>query len=177
MKIAIFSSADSVMSNNNKELALGIINYLKKYNVTLVTGGSLGIPGFMIEEYKKIGGNAIMYSPDPCSISHKKRHDNHDIHHYDQIIFGTGFTQRSLKMINNVDGAIALNGRTGTLCEILIAIEESLPVIVIDSAEGVCEHFEKILSYTNKEPFGFCEIGSSYGNQIDKLISHIKKHS
>lgn len=177
MKIAIFSSANSFISKENKELALGIVNYLKKYNVTLVTGGSLGIPGFMIEEYKKIGGKTIMYSPDKCSNSHNLRHDNHSIDYYDEVIYGEGFTERSLKMIHNIDGAIALNGRTGTLCEVLIGIEESLPVIVIDSANGICENFQQIFELTRKPAFGFLEIGSSYGNQIDKLIDYIKKHS
>ncbi len=117
-----------------------------------------------------------MYSPDPCRSTHAKRHDNHNLIYYDNIVFGQGFTQRSLRMINDVDGAIALNGRTGTLCESLIAIEESLPLVVIDSAGGVCENFSNILGLTQKKPFGFLENGSSYCNQIDKLIAHIKNN-
>ncbi len=177
MKIAIFSSADSYISEDNKKICINILKYLKKFNVTLVTGGSLGIPGFMVEEYQKISGRTIMYSPDPNHTQHEARYDNHDVSYYDEVIFGEGFTERSLKMINQVDGAIALNGRTGTLCESLIAIEEQLPLVVIDSTEGVCEYFKDILRYTKKKPRGFFEVGSSYGNQVDKLINYIKKHS
>ena len=177
MKIAIFSSADSYISEENKKICIDILKYLLNFDVVLVTGGSLGIPGFMVEEYKKMGGKTIMYSPDPDPEKHSLRHDNHEIYHYDEVFFDDGFTKRSLNMIKNVDGAIALNGRTGTLCESLIAIEEGIPIVIIDSADGVCEHFKEIISYTEKEPTGFLEIGSSYGNQIDKLINYIKKHS
>ena len=81
MKIAIFSSADSNISESNKNIVGNIARYLKKFDVTLVTGGSLGIPGYMVEEYKKLGGKCIMYSPDACLDSHGLRHDNHDTSH------------------------------------------------------------------------------------------------
>jgi len=177
MKIALFSSAELNISEENKKLAKKLAKYLKKYEVTLVTGGSLGIPSFIVEEYRALGGKTMMYSPDICPASHNKRFDNHNIRYYDEVVFAGGFTNRSLQIIEAVDGAIALNGRTGTLCESLIAIEEALPLIVLDGAGGVSEHFSQIVKFTDKKPFGFLEIGSSYGNQIDKLISHIKNHS
>lgn len=174
MKIAVFSSADSKISKKNKILVKKIAQCMFKYNITLVTGGSLGIPGFLVEEYKKIGGKTIMYSPDSNQESHNKRHDNHDLSYYNHVYFGKGFTERSLNMINEVDGAIALNGRTGTLCEMLIAIEEQVPLVVFNNAGGVCKHFKTIIKFTHKTPVGFLEIKPFRNNSIKNLICEIK---
>ena len=178
MRIAIFSSAENNFSPENREISLAVVHYLRQFNVTLVTGGSSGIPAFMVEKYKGLGGKTVMFSPDKNMREHMKREDNHkSLEFYDEIFYGDGFTDRSIEMIRYVDGAISLNGRTGTLCESLIAIEESLPLVVIDSTGGISEHFSTIMGFTNKQPYGFLGVGSSYGNQIDKLISHIKKQS
>ncbi len=148
MKIGIFSSASSRVSPSNRKLAKAIAEYLAEQGIEIVTGGSLGIPGIIAERACELGSRTCVYSPDRDERDHHKRIDNHDLRFYSEKKFIPGFTARSLEMIKNIDGAIVLNGRIGTLSEFAIACEEGLPIAVITGTGGGCR-----LSETNSKSF------------------------
>lgn len=174
IKIAVFSSAKPDTSDNEQKLAESIAEYLVEKNVSVVTGGSAGIPGAIIEKTHELRGDTIMFSPDKDIDSHEQRHDNHELKYYNQVIYGNGFTSRSLEMINYVDGALVLNGRTGTLCEFTISVEEGLPVAVLVNSGGISDYLPGILKIVNKEFPSKILFGEDYKKQIDLLINEIK---
>lgn len=152
MKISFISSA------NNKDIETKHYSLIKQMveelilskNVEVLTGGSTGIPGEIIKECKKRGIKTLCYSPDPDIDSHNSRHDNLKHELFDKIEHHNGFTERSLKMINNSDLIIVMHGRMGTLSEYCIALEEGIQTIVIKGSGGISDHLEDITRKTNK---------------------------
>lgn len=171
MKVGIFSSASARVSPANRKLAKGIAEYLTEKGIEIVTGGSLGIPGIVAERACELGNKACVYSPDRDEHDHHKRIDNHDLKFYSEKKFIPGFTARSLEMIKNIDGAIVLNGRIGTLSEFTIACEEGLPVAVITDTGGIADHLQRILKFSKKKyPKGKIFFTKDYKKAIDKLV-------
>jgi uncharacterized protein (TIGR00725 family) len=178
MKIAIFSSWLPIVSHENKILAEKIGKYLAKKDVTIVTGGCSGIPAICIESAYAHNARTIGYFP------HKNEHDyhdrqheenTHDIKYYTTAHFIHGFTARSLEMIKNVDAAIILNGRIGTLSEFGIAIEEGLPIGIIEGTGGISEMVKDIM-YIAQKNSSSAEIyfDTDYKKVIDHLIYNNK---
>lgn len=171
IKIGIFSSASSRVSQSNKKLAKAIAEYLTEQGIEIVTGGSLGIPGIVTERACELGNSSYVYSPDHDEHDHHKRIDNHNLKFYKEKKFIPGFTARSLEMIKSIDGAIVLNGRIGTLSEFTIALEEGLPVAVITCTGGIADHLQSILKVSKKKyPKEKIIFTSDYKKAISQLI-------
>jgi predicted Rossmann-fold nucleotide-binding protein len=170
IKMAIFSSAEEKINDELSSLCKDIALYLSTKNVEIVTGGSTGIPAKIVSEARNLGIVTTMFSPDASELSHQERFDNHSIDFYDNVVYGEGFTARSLQMITYVDCALVLNGRTGTLSEFTIAIEEGLPVSVITNTGGISDHLFEILEIINKQFPSKIHFGDDYKEQIDLLI-------
>ena len=140
--------------------------------LTVVTGGSIGIPGIIVETAHQLGTKTIVFSPDKNHEEHATRHDNHVLSFYDDVFFCSGLTERSLKMINFVDAALILNGRMGTLSEFCISVEEGLPLSIITGTGGISDELTNIITIANKEFPSEISSGPSYKEQIDFLIEH-----
>ncbi len=179
MKIAIFSSWLPEVSEKNKVLAEKIGVYLSQKNITAVTGGCSGIPALCIESVYKNNRKTIGYFPHKDKIDYFDRQheiNTHDIKYYNSAHFISGFTARSLEMIKSVDAAIVLNGRIGTLSEFGIAVEEGLPVAVIENTGGIADELKNIIKIAKKEfPNNEVIFESDYKKAIDTLIqNHIE---
>lgn len=180
MKIAIFSSWLPEVTDTNKKLTKDIARYLSEKCITVVTGGCSGIPAIAIETAHECGAITIGYFPlkdqqDYFDRQHEK--NIHCINYYSTTHFIAGFTARSLEMIKSVDAAIVLNGRIGTLSEFGIAIEEGLPLAVIEGSGGISDELKNITKIANKE-FSNNEVifDIDYKKAIDILIrNHNKK--
>ncbi len=176
MKIAIFSSWLPQVSLENQKLAKDIAIYLAQKNITVVTGGCSGIPAICIEEAYHCGAKTIGYFPHKDHDDYKDRQheeNTHDIKYYSTAHFVQGFTARSLDMIKNVDAAIVLNGRIGTLSEFGIAIEEGLPLAVIEGTGGVTDELQRLTKLVKKEfPNNEVIFEKYYKKAIDMLIEN-----
>lgn len=176
MKIAIFSSWLPHMTPENKILAENIGKYLAEKDITVVTGGCNGIPAVCIESAYEHGAKTIGYFPhkDHDDYQDRQHEENtHDIQFYSTAHFIHGFTARSLEMIKNVDAAIVVNGRIGTLSEFGIAVEEGLPLAVIEKTGGVADEIQRITTLVNKEfPNNEVIFGTDYQKLIDRLIEN-----
>ncbi len=171
MKIAIFSSWLPDVSEQNQKLAKDIVSYLAQKNVSIVTGGCTGIPGLCIEEAYTLGLETIGYFPNKDEIDHFAINGNHDPKFYGECHFIQGFTARSLAMIKNVDAAIVLNGRIGTLSEFGIAVEEGLPLAVIEGTGGITDELQRLTTLVHKEfPNNEVIFEKDYKKAIDKII-------
>jgi uncharacterized protein (TIGR00725 family) len=166
MKVAIFGSASKKVSKQNKVLCERLSKYLVSKKITVVTGASTGIPGLITQFTKSFGGKTIGYSPDKDEISHKKRFDNLDLKHFSVIMHHNGFTERSIKMIKDVDFAIVINGRMGTLSEFAVAVEEGLGILVLENTGGIAKHLKIILKLTKKKSLSKVVFTDDYKNGI-----------
>ncbi len=176
MKIAIFSSWLPEITQENRDLIVKISEYLCSKNITVVTGGCSGIPALAIETAFNLKNKTMGYFPlkdqqDYFDRQHEK--NIHCIDFYSTAHFVAGFTARSLEMIKNVDAAIVLNGRIGTLSEFGIAIEEGLPLAVIEGTGGVSNELRTIVTVAQKElPNNEVIFEKNYKKAIDKLIEN-----
>ncbi len=170
-KLAVISSASSDVSPEHKILAQEIGEYLAEKNITVVTGGSDGIPGLIIKSAFEKGAETVVYSPDTDELSHHQRSDNLSLSYFKKHHFIPGFTARSLKMINDVDGVLVLNGRIGTLSEFSIALEEGRNTAVIKNTGGVSSHLEHIVEIANKEFPNKIIFETDYKKAVDALVA------
>lgn len=174
MKIAVFGSAKNEISPYVEIICKEIGVYLAEKGVTVVTGGSSGIPGLIVKSAFEAGANTEAYSPDENEIAHEKRNDNLSLEYFKSHKFIPGFTARSLAMIKDCDGALVVGGRIGTLSEFTIALEEGLHVAVIKDTGGVSNHLEYIVNIAEKEfPNQAVIFESDYKKAIDFLIEAI----
>lgn len=178
MKIAIFSSWLPQVTQENQKLAKNIGCYLAEKGITVVTGGCSGIPAICIEEGHASGAETIGYFPHKNhSDYYDRQHEEntHDIKFYSTAHFVHGFTARSLEMIKGVDAAIVLNGRIGTLSEFGIAVEEGLPLGIIEGTGGISDELKNIIRVAKKEfPNNEVLFGDDYKKIIDTLIEKYK---
>jgi len=176
MKIAIFSSWLPMVSEENQKLTQQIAGYLCDKGITVVTGGCSGIPAIAIETVHAMGGKTIGYFPvkDQQEYYDRQHQENiHNIEFYSTAHFIAGFTARSLEMIKNVDAAIILNGRIGTLSEFGISIEEGLPLVVIEDTGGISSELQNLTRLVKKEfPNNEVIFEKDYKKAIDALIKN-----
>jgi|CXWL01.1.fsa_nt_gi predicted Rossmann-fold nucleotide-binding protein len=152
MKIALISSASHTISESNVLKAEAIANYLHKIgNIEIMTGGSHGVPGLIVQKAKEVGIKTTAYSPDENKDLHASRHDNLDLQYFDEVNHFRGFTQRTLAMFQDADGILVLNGRMGTLSEFAIALEEGKRVGVVTNTGGIADHLEEIMQMAKKD--------------------------
>lgn len=171
MKLAILGSASDTVSRENELLCKNIGEYLAQKKIIVVTGGSHGIPGLVVKSAFEAGAETEAYSPDENEMQHDLRSDNTSLKYFTNYKFIPGFTARSLEMIKNVDSALVINGRIGTLSEFTIALEEGLNISVIQNSGGIADHLEYIISIAKKEFQNQIFFETDYRVAIDKLIN------
>jgi uncharacterized protein (TIGR00725 family) len=172
MKIAIISSANSLITKENKEKASQIVKSLSLIEqLEILTGGSLGLPGFIVEKARALGIKTVCYSPDGDSSSHQKRFDNQDLKHFDEVNHHKGFTLRSLIMLQEADAVLVLNGRMGTLSEFTVALEEGKRVGVVTNTGGIADELKHIVEVSEKDFSGRVFFSDDYREVLDWLLN------
>lgn len=172
MKIALISSASHTISESNVLRAEAIASYLHKVgNIEVMTGGSQGIPGLIVQKAKAAGMKTTAYSPDENKDLHASRHDNLDLQYFDEVNHFRGFTERTLAMFQKADGILVLNGRMGTLSEFTIALEEGKRVGVITGTGGIADHLEEIMQMAQKDFPGQAFFHDDHTKVIDWLVN------
>lgn len=178
MKIAIFSSASSNISDENILLAQNIGKYLAEKQVTVVTGGCIGLPSVVAQNVFSNGGQTEAYYPD---LGERELQMNAQVHNndlgnsYTNKRFFKGFTYRSVRMIEDCDGAIVFNGRFGTLSEFTVAVEEGLKLAVIEGTGGITDEIKRLAEIVDRQfPNSHVVFSDNYKDAIDKLIVNIE---
>jgi uncharacterized protein (TIGR00725 family) len=155
LKIAVIGSAcESSLENNITTIHDFVDLVCQRFdnvNVTLLTGGSKGIPGELVRYANECGVDCVAYSPDMTIEDHNSRFDNLPAQYFSEIKHDKGFARRSIAMIHDADLIVMINGRLGTLSEFLMAIEEGKTVHVIKNSGGVSQHVESVLQMGNKD--------------------------
>lgn len=171
MKIAIISSASQIIDESNIAKITAITNYVHQLgNIEIMTGGSQGIPGLIVQKAKAAGMKTTAYSPDENKDLHASRHDNLDLQYFDEVNHFRGFTERTLAMFQDADGILVLNGRMGTLSEFTIALEEGKRVGVVTNTGGIADHLEEIMQMAQKDFPGQAFFHDDHTKVIDWLV-------
>ncbi len=170
MKIALISSALNVEDSRLKEVAENLAEIFHREKIELVTGGCAGIPEIAVRKLAQLNGVTTIFSPDPDEDSHAKREDNLPLGVASKYFHSTGFTQRSLEMLNYADSVIVVNGRMGTLSEFAVALEEGKRVGVVTNTGGIADHLEVITKLTTKNFPGKL----FFSNDVEEVINWLQ---
>jgi predicted Rossmann-fold nucleotide-binding protein len=101
-------------------------------------------------------------------------HNNDLSNVYTHKRFFKGFCYRSVRMIEDVDGAIVFNGRFGTLSEFTIAVEEGLNVAIIEGTGGITDEIKRLADVIYKQfPYNHVVFSKNYKDAIDQLMYNI----
>jgi hypothetical protein len=178
MKICIFSSANTGITEENILLAQQVGTYLAERGVTVMTGGCTGLPAIVAETVFAHGGETIGYFPDLNErdlLANARLHNNDLFHNcYTHKRFFKGFMYRSVRMIEDADGAIVFSGRFGTLSEFTIAVEEGLKVAVIEGTGGITDEIRRLADIVDRQfPDSHVVFSNDYKQAIDRLIENI----
>lgn len=178
MKIAIFASASPQMTDENFLLAQNIGIYLAEKGITIITGGCVGLPSVVARSAFSAGVKTLAYYPDLSErdlLQNAQVHNNDLSSEYTHKRFFKGFTYRSVRMIEDADGAVVFNGRFGTLSEFSIAVEEGLKIAVIEGTGGITDEIKNLAEIVDRQfPNSHVIFSNDYKYAIDKLIENIK---
>jgi len=147
MKIGVFGS--STISNDDialKAKEIGKIIASKNYQV--LTGGVPGYPDVVAKAALEAGGRAIAYAAGKKLQDHNKFYEV-DLSPYSQVIFQDNYFSndfsradlyvRSLDLVCNVDKAIVIGGRVGTMYELTMLSGLGKDIFVLEGSGGVTE--------------------------------------
>ena len=147
MKIAIFGTTkaeDPQIIKKAKEI--GKLIAINKH--TIFTGGTNGYPHIVAQSAINSGGKVVAYAVGKSILDHSKFHKV-DLSKYTRIIFQKKYFNkklleidnylRSLDMCLNVDIAIVISGRVGTMYEVTILSGMSKNIYVLEGSGGVTE--------------------------------------
>lgn len=129
---------------------------LAKKGVVLTSGGGNGLPWEATKEYKLSGGvKSIGYVGAIDAGDLAKRYTDVDISVFDELIyleepyikFSTphDFLMRELRLIEESDGEIVLQGGSGTLSEVSFALQYRKPVGILTGLGGVADSIGALL--------------------------------
>lgn len=146
--------------------------------MTVITGGCIGLPAIVAKSAFNNGAETIAYYPDLTErdlFLNKKIHSNDLENNYTHKRFFKGFCYRSVRMIEDADGAIVFNGRFGTLSEFTVAVEEGLNVAVIEGTGGITDEIKRLADIVYRQfPYNHVVFSVDYKSAIDKLIQDIE---
>lgn len=178
MKIAVFSSASGNHEQENIKLAEDIGRYLAEKGITVITGGCIGLPAIVAKSAFNNGAETFAYYPDLDErelLMNEQVHNNDLENSYTHKKFFKGFCYRSVRMIEDADGAVVFNGRFGTLSEFTIAVEEGLNIAIIEGTGGITDEIKKLAEIVYKQfPYNHVVFSEDYKVAIDKLIEDIQ---
>jgi len=184
MKIAIFGTTKANNSQIIKK-AKKIGKLIAKNKHTIVTGGTNGYPHIVAQSAISVGGKVISYAVGKSISDHYQFHDV-DLSKYTNIIFqkkyfnkkllGIDNYLRSLDMCFNVDIAIVISGKVGTMYEITIISGMSKDIYVLEGSGGVTgktiKEFAKEGHKTKSKIIFFKTI-----NKFDRLLKNKFTHN
>lgn len=181
MNIGIFGTSQA----NDKEIikiAKEIGQIIAMGNHTVVTGGSAGYPHIVALSAVKAGGHAISYATGLTMADHQQFHKI-DLSKYSQVIFqkkyfnkkllGIDNYLRSLDMCLNVDLAVVIGGRVGTMYEVTILSGLSKDIFVLADSGGVAgQTIKKFIKEGHKEKSKIQYFKTP--TQLKKYLSNVK---
>jgi len=144
-KIAVSGAARvSHCCQGIEELSKEVGREIARQKCILITGATTGVPYFVAQGCKEIGGFSIGFSPASSEAAHLKTYKL-PIDVFDIIVYtGFDYTGRNLIMTNAADGVIIICGRMGTLNEFTTAFEDQKPIGILEGSGGIADKIRNI---------------------------------
>ena len=108
---------------------------LARRGCTIVCGGRGGVMEAACRGAKKAGGITVGILPSA---------DGRDVNRYVDVMIttGMGYARNSI-VVSSADAVIAINGSTGTLSEIGMALNFEKPVVVVEGSGGIADKIKE----------------------------------
>lgn len=145
IKFGIFGSSSADHASSSK-IAGDIGRLFAERGDEVVTGGVTGYPHLVALGARQYGGKAIAYVAG-CTIKDHHRFYKTDLSAYSKIVFQKNYAQkrlsvldlylRSLRMVADIDKAVIIGGRVGTLFEMTMTCAMNKHVFVLRSSGGI----------------------------------------
>lgn len=147
MRIGVFGSSSTDMSEQVRVVARRLGAEIARSGNTLVTGAGAGVPHEAALGAREAGGKTIGYSPATNLESHIHTFDC-PAEGYNQLIFlpkdlshatnpAYAAKYRSVLAIANSDAVIIIGGRTGTMVEFAIAYDAGKNIGIVENTGGI----------------------------------------
>lgn len=156
---------------------------LAKKGVTLTSGGGNGLPWEATRAYKLSGGTkSVGYVGAIDAGDFVKRYTDVDISVFDELKFSEepyiqfstphDFLMRELKLIEESDGVIVLQGGSGTLSEVSFALQYRKPLGILTGLGGVADSIGEVLKAFSEEEI---ENLSSviFDGEVERLVERV----
>lgn len=147
MKIGIFGSSKT-SSEDIKLKAEQIGTIIASKGFEVATGGVTGYPDVVVQSALKEGGKATAFVAGKRLGDHRKFYDL-DLSLYSQIIYQDNYFYkdfskadlyaRSLNLVCNIDKAIVIGGRVGTMYELTLLSGLGKDIFVLEGSGGITD--------------------------------------
>jgi len=143
--IAVSGAAEvSHCCKNIVEISKELGREIAKQKCVLITGATTGVPYFVAQGFKEVGGLSIGFSPAASERAHLKTY-RLPIDVFDIMIYtGADYVGRNMIMTKSADGVIIVCGRMGTLHEFATAFEIQKPIGVLEDTGGTADKIRLI---------------------------------
>lgn len=145
IKFGIFGSSTATHASSST-IAGDIGRLLAKRGDIVVTGGVTGYPHLTALGTLQHGGRAVAYAAGRTIKDHQRYYKT-DLSTYSKIIFQKNYAQkrlsvldlylRSLRLVADIDKAIIIGGRVGTLFEMTMTCAMNKHVFVLRNSGGI----------------------------------------
>ncbi len=197
-KIGVFGSA---VENNKKALVLAKklgIEFGKRKNLILITGGSTGLPYMVANEASKKGVDIWGFTPEIDFQHHKMffPENNPSIFtklfyvpaYYKKLFFIRNNNQfkceqfarlcyRNVISTANCDAAIIISGRWGTLNEFINLYEMGKIIGVLTETGGITDDLKTLITKVPKKTNAIVHFGPDPKKLISKVIDSLNKQN
>ena len=144
LMIGVFGSGDNPVSKSIARKARIVGEEIAKSAGVLITGSCSGVPFQALKGVMRYKGQAIGFSPAMDLEEHIKKYKL-PFDGYSTIIFtGTDFVSRDIINCRAVDAGIIIAGKTGTLNELSILLEDGKIIGVLEGTGG-CADLARLL--------------------------------
>ncbi len=134
MKVLVSGTWRTTLASEQAEDARLLGELLARHGHELLTGGGEGIPALVAESYTRAGGKkhtAILVDKAVRDEVGEKRMPADE---YEETTLD--YPQRNAYLVSKADAIIALNGRFGTLTELIHAVNDyDIPAILLATGE------------------------------------------
>lgn len=145
MKIGIFGRTE-IDNKNILKKSQEIGKLIASFGYTIITGGVEGYPHVVALSSLENGGKVISYAAGLKIEDHKKYH-NTDLSKYTKVVFQKKTYKKKISAIDNylrsldmcldVDKAIVIGGRVGTMYELTILSAMNKDVFILSGSGGI----------------------------------------
>ena len=161
MKIGIYGSGEIKLQDNTAKKARDLGRKIAEMGHTIITGGCSGFSYEAVLGAHKVGGKCIAYSPAKDLKTHKQY--NMPTEGFSEFVFvpfnynhinnkSVCLKYRNVSSVADIDAAIIIGGRVGTMNEFTIAYDMGKNIGILDETGGITKNAIRALLRDANKP-------------------------